>query len=290
MEMTDTEITKAATKYMGKPALMTAAVAFGAVFCWAVLFLLATVDIVSLWVALPIVSYLVYVTYTPFHEAVHNNIAGTNRSLRWLNELTGYVVANVLGVSFTMHKYAHMAHHRHTNVAGEDPDRVYTGRHLYDLFTSGSKMLLNEYRDYFTNAFPRASFREKATVVLELTATVGWRVWLGFYFPLEVFVLGVVANVLGVTLLGYIFAWIVHTPFNQTERFKDTSTILLPKLVHGPVTVLWLWQNYHSIHHLFPKVPFFQYRKLFEDIRYGMEERGAPIVVLGTTRRDIALA
>ena len=234
----------------------------------------------SVWVALPLVAYLVYVTYTPLHEAVHNNIAGQHRHLRWLNELTGYLVANVLGVSFTMHKAAHLTHHRHTNLRGEDPDLVYSGHQLYDAFTGGSKMVWNEYRDYFQRVFPRASRAEQRAVVLELVVAIGWRVGLGIYFPVEVIVLGVVANVLGVTLLGYIFAWVVHTPFNETERFKDTATILLPRWLHTPVTWVWLWQNYHSIHHLFPRVPFYRYAKLFEEIREGMAERGAPIVEL----------
>jgi len=268
---------------MGKRALGTVALAFGAVGLWAVVFALSVSDVISVWIALPLAAYLVYVTYTPLHEAVHNNIAGRHRNLRRLNELTGYMVANVLGVSFTMHKAAHMAHHRHTNLRGEDPDLVYSGLQLYDAFTGGSKMIWNEYADYFQRVFPNASSREKGTVVAELIVAIGWRVGLGIYFPLEVIVLGLLANVLGVTLLGYIFAWVVHTPFNETERFKDTATILLPGWIHKPVTWAWLWQNYHSIHHLYPKVPFYQYAKLFDEIREGMAERGAPIVEL--TRR-----
>ena len=94
--------------------------------------------------------------------------------------------------------------------------------------------------------------------------------------------LGVLANVAGVTLLGFLFAWVVHTPFEETDRYRDTATILLPKPLHGPLTRLWLWQNYHAIHHLFPRVPYYRYDRLFDEIRPGMAERGAPIIELGT--------
>ena len=285
--MQDAEIARAAGKYMGRAAPGTVVLAFASVGLWALLFFLSVTGELSVWLALPLVAYLVYATYTPLHEAVHNNIAGQHRSLRWLNELTGYTVANILGVSFTMHKAAHMAHHRHTNTRGKDPDLVYTGDQLYDAFTGGPKMVWNEYRDYFTRVFPGASTGEKSAVLTELALAVGWRAALGVYFPLEVLVLGVLANVLGVMLLGYIFAWVVHTPFNETARYRDTATLLMPGWLHWPMTTLWLWQNYHSIHHLFPRVPFYKYAALFGDIEDGMVERGAPIVRLTLRGREI---
>jgi beta-carotene hydroxylase len=119
-------------------------------------------------------------------------------------------------------------------------------------------------------------------VLLEISVFVGWRVALAMNgFAVEVLVLAVLANIAGVTLLGYLFAWIVHTPFDKTERYRDTATILLPSPIHGLLTRLWLWQNYHSIHHLFPRVPYYRYGILFDEIRTGMEERGAPVVDLG---------
>jgi len=289
-EMTDAEITRAATRYMGNPALATVGLAIAAVGCWGALLALSVTDQISVWLALPPAAYLVYATYTPLHEAVHKNIAGRDRRLARLNDLTGYVVASILGVSYTMHKAAHMAHHRHTNVQGDDPDLVYSGNQFYDALTGGPKIVWNEYRDYFQRVYPRASSSEKRTVIVEILIALAWRAGLGYLFPLEFLVLGVLANVLGVMILGYIFAWVVHTPFNQTQRFRDTATILISGPLHKPLTWLWLWQNYHSIHHLFPRVPFFRYAELFDDIRDGMLERGAPIRVLSLKGRRLQSA
>lgn len=286
MLMTDVEITNAAARYMGHWALWTVVLAFGAVGLWVLLFLGVVNGHLSVWLALPLASYLIYTTYTPLHEAVHNNISGRNTRLRWLNELTGYIVANMLGISFTMHKAAHLAHHRHTNIAGKDPDLVYSGNEPYDALTGGVKLVVNEYRDYFQRVFPHASKQERAIVIAELLVAVGWRLGLGLAFPMEVVVLALIANLLGVTFLVYMFAWIVHAPFDQTERFKDTVTILLPAWIHKPATWFWLWQNYHSIHHLYPRVPFYLYAKLFEEIRDGMYERGAPIISLTSRGRE----
>jgi len=281
MKMTDIEITKAATHYMGKPALATVYLALFSVGAWCLAFVLVVQEVLHIGVAFVLVSYLVYSTYTPLHEAVHKNISGKSRDLIWLNEVVGYLVASILGVSYTMHKAAHMRHHQNTNVPERDPDFVFSGNHLRDLLTGGVKIIANEYRDYFSDVFPNAERKEKLIVIGEICTFVGIRVLLAIEYPVETMLLGVLTNIAGVTLLGYIFACVVHSPFDETERFRDTSTILMPKAIHGIVTRLWLWQNYHSIHHLFPRVPFFQYQQLFEEIEDGMKERGSPIVRLG---------
>ena len=280
--MTDTDITKQAATHMGDASWPTVWLALASVTAYFGLIALVAAGSLPLILAFLLGSYLVYATYTPLHEAVHRNICGRHRSLLWLNNMIGYLVATVLGVSFTMHRAAHMAHHRATNVAGEDPDLVTTERSAWAVLTCGSKMVVSEYRDYFTRVFPRAPVSERITVLLEILVFVGWRVALAMNgLAVEVLVLAVFANIAGVTLLGYLFAWIVHTPFDETERFRDTATILLPPAIHGLLTRLWLWQNYHSIHHLFPRVPYYRYGVLFDEIRAGMEERGAPIVDYG---------
>ncbi len=280
--MTEADITRCATAYMGQISWPTMWLAVISVAVYFLLIGLSAAGWLPMLPAFLVSTYLVYATYTPLHEAVHRNICGRNRGLLWLNNLVGYLVATVLGVSFTMHRAAHMAHHRATNVAGEVPDLVTTERSLPAVLSCGSKMVLSEYRDYFTRVFPRAPSKEQLIVLIEIVSFVGWRVALAMNgFAMEVLVLAVLANVAGVTLLGFLFAWVVHTPFNETERYRDTSTILLPAPIHGLVTRLWLWQNYHAIHHLFPRVPYYRYGSLFDEIRPGMVERGAPIIDFG---------
>jgi len=280
--MTDTDISQHAATHMGEASWPTVWLAVASVLCYFLLIDLTAAGSLSLVLAFPLATYLVYATYTPLHEAVHRNICGRHRSLLWLNNLVGYLVATVLGVSYTMHRAAHMAHHRATNVEGEDPDLVTTDRSPLAIMTCGSKMVVSEYRDYFSRVFPRAPLKERVTVLVEIFFFIGWRIGLALNgYAAEVLVLAVLANIAGVTLLGFLFAWVVHTPFDQTERYRDTATIILPAPVHGILTHLWLWQNYHSIHHLFPRVPYYRYAMLFDDIRTGMVERGAPIIDFG---------
>jgi fatty acid desaturase len=279
--MNDAEIAKSAQAYMGKTAWPTALMAVFLILAYGVVFALGALRIWPLWLSCGLIAYLLYALYTPFHEAVHNNIFGKSTRLRFLNAMIGYVVASLLGIPFTVHRSAHMAHHRATNIAGKDPDHVFKNNSFWRVLSGSLLLMISEYGTYFGKVFPKENRRTQMIVVAELAVMISWRVGLALAgFPLAVLVLSVLANEIGIMLIGIFFAWIVHTPFDKTARFENTSTILLPRWIHGPITVLWLWQNYHSIHHLFPRVPFFHYARLFDEIREGMKERGAPIIDL----------
>jgi fatty acid desaturase len=42
-----------------------------------------------------------------------------------------------------------------------------------------------------------------------------------------------------------------------------------------------LGQDHHLIHHLYPRVPFYNYRKLFREISDSLIEQGASIQIAG---------
>ena len=274
--MKDLEIADRASIYRGEVGWTTAILMLATSITMIMVFILCIGGKLPLYLCLPLMSYLLFVVYTPLHEAVHNNISGRNLKLRGFNNGIGYFSGTLLGIPFTMHKAAHLTHHRKTNIAHEDPDFVSCSGFL-GVLSVGPRMVWNEWKHYILEIYPRSTIEEKRIVAFELLTLVSWRAALGFWFPVEVIVLTLIANFLAVVLLGYLFAWIVHQPYHDAERYRNTATILLPKLLHTPLTFLWLYQNYHSIHHLFPKVPFYRYRKVFESIRQGMIERGAPI-------------
>ncbi len=279
--MNDAVMSKLAQGYMGKIAWPTALMALALIGTYIAIFAMGVMHILPLWLCLLLIAYIVYALYTPFHEAVHNNIFGAAPKLKIINTWLGFAIGSLLGIPFTLHRSAHMAHHRATNIAGQDPDRVFSDNSVIKVLMGSLLIMSSEYSAYFRTVFPKENRRTRVAVIMEIVVMIGWRLGLALAgFPVEILVLAILANELGIMLIGVFFAWIVHTPFDKTARFENTSTILLPKWIHGPASFLWLWQNYHSIHHLFPRVPFYHYRQLFDEIREGMEERGAPIIDL----------
>ena len=234
----------------------------------------------SLWLAVPVVAVLTYLNYTILHESVHGSISGNRRSLRWINKAMGYMAAWILMIPLTAHRHEHIAHHRHTNDAATDPDFhiVQMRGSLAAALRATVRASINQFSYYSKNRWAVAPAKQNVILCLEVAAALIPRlaVFAAGYWAegLALFVLG---WLMGATVLLYLFAYLVHQPHDRTGRYVDTSTILLPRPLRTPFTWLWMFQNYHSIHHLFPRVPFYQYATLFDEIEDVMTAKGAPI-------------
>jgi len=57
-----------------------------------------------------------------------------------------------------------------------------------------------------------------------------------------------------------------------------------------PLEWFWLGQNLHSIHHLFPRVPFYKYHALHRDIEPVLQAQGTPIIGIFSREPVAALA
>jgi beta-carotene hydroxylase len=279
----DHQAIKAATAYMGGVAWLTVGLALACFAGFLAVVYGAVTGALPLWLGALLFAVLVYAAYTPMHDAVHGSIAGKRRGLVWLQKLIGYLMGFMLIIPFTAHRYEHLAHHRHTNDPERDPDSQISdmGRSPLHALLAAYRLLVGQVLFYCRQRWGVAPWSEKAVLILELCVALGLRVAVfasGYW--LEGVMLFVVGYSLGACLLAYLFAYIVHRPHDQVGRYVDTSTIQLARWGNGLLTWCWLFQNYHSIHHLFPKVAFYQYRNLFEDIEPIMRAKGAPMYVL----------
>ena len=233
-----------------------------------------------------LMTLLTYMSYTVLHDAAHGSINGGHKSLRWVNEAMGYLAAWVLGIPLTAHRHEHLAHHRNTNHADNDPDHVVANmaRSPFHAVWAAVRVVAGQYTYYMKHRWNVSPRGQNIRFCLEITTALGLRVLLiALGLGWEGAALFVLAGVGGVMVLMYLFAYIVHTPHNAVGRYVDTSTIIAPGLRGTLVTYLWGFQNYHSIHHLFPRVPFYQYRKLFDEIGEIMIARGAPVYALSVS-------
>jgi beta-carotene hydroxylase len=237
-----------------------------------------------LWAGMLIMAVLTYMAYTVVHEAVHGSISGSHQQLRWVNECLGYCAAWIMMIPLTAHRHEHLAHHRHTNDPSDDPDYAVADmmRSPWQPIRAVVGIVLGQYRYYFSKRWGKGPRSQDVRFCLELVAAIGIRLaFMAQGFWLEGFMLFLVAGLAGVMLTMYLFAYVVHHPHKATGRYVDTSTFDVPGAWGSVVTTLWLYQNYHSIHHLFPRVPFYRYRELFYEIEPVMVSRGAPISVWG---------
>lgn len=270
----------AAREHMGGLALPTVALTFAVVTLVITNFALFTAGVIPLWAAILIYGGLTYMSYTPLHEAAHGNINGKHEGLKWLNDLCGYLVAPLIMVPYASHTVEHFTHHRHTNQADKDPDNVVRsmGDNPWLFIWTGFKFLWVQNSFFYRHAWGTATLRERAIYCAELGLSIGWRIAFGVLAAREGTVLLLVAGYLtGAFFTAYWFAYRPHHPYRNEQRYRNTNSLIMPRWMK-PVEWFWLGQNLHSIHHLFPRVPFYKYHALHREIEPIMRAHGTPII------------
>lgn len=243
-------------------------------------------DLLPLWAAIPIYAALTYMSYTPLHEAAHGNIHGGDDRRQWVNDLCGYLVAPLITVPFSTHKVEHFTHHRYTNQPDKDPDYVVSGmRHGFVAFvTHAVQFLWMQNTFLFREYWATASRRERAVYWAEVLVAIGWRVAFLLLVPTAAAVaLLLIGYVGGAFFTAYWFAYRPHLPYEQPARYRNTNSLIMPAWMK-PFEWFWLGQNLHSIHHLFPRVPFYRYHALHRRIEPIMRAHGTPVIGIFSRR------
>jgi len=239
---------------------------------------LAALDLLPLWVAGPITGVCVYAIYTPLHEAVHQNIHGTAKGWAWLNPAVGHLAAFFLMHSYEMHKTIHLTHHRETNNPDLDPDHWVAAGNPFMVCLRSMGIFVGYFvycrRHWRNPALRRAYWIGLRDTGLTLAAVVA----LGAVAGWEVAVFGyLVPALFAAMVLALLFDYVVHTPHQARSRFENTRVFEFAGGLDTLVTWAYLQQNYHGIHHAFPRIPFTRYRTFFRATRSDVEAAGLPV-------------
>lgn len=272
--------------FAGELAWPTALMGVGSAVGLATSAALALTGVIPMALAAAISTVCAYVAFTPAHEAAHGNIAGRHTEHRWLDEVVGWISGLVLFAPFSAFKVIHLTHHSHTNDAERDPDFWVAGNNPLSIALRCLTIVPHYYSDFLVGPTSKTAAAKKArvsTVGVLGTLVAGMIAAAAAGYGVELLVLWVGPAVVASGMLAFAFDWLPHQPHNVQGRFRDTRIVLFPGL-----ETLLLGQNYHLMHHLFPRVPFYSYRACFEAMRPELEAKGAPIVDLrpGAGRLD----
>lgn len=269
-----------AKHYMGHMAWPTMLLTLCVVIAfWGTLALFAN-GLLSPWLAFFACAVLTYMSYTPLHEAAHGNIHGHQDKYKWLNDLCGYLVAPIIAIPYASHRVEHFTHHRYTNQADKDPDFVVSNmsKGALAFILTIFKFLWTQNSFFVKHGWDHASRKERGIYCLEVMASLGWRIaFLALVDQPGTAAVVLLGYVLGGMFTAYWFAYRPHFPYDQTERYRTTSSLIMPRWMK-PLEWFWLGQNLHSVHHLFPRVPFYHYHALHRDIEPVLKAHNTPIV------------
>ncbi|MEC9369456.1 MAG: fatty acid desaturase, partial [Pseudomonadota bacterium] len=275
--------------YQGMVAWPSVFLGLGLVSAFLAVCALGATGVIPLWVGLILNSLILYAIQTPLHEACHGNIAGRDSRLMWLNHLIGYLCGACLLHEYRAFRHMHLMHHRDTNDEELDPDHWVDVKHpLNVLFRCLT--IVPYYHHFF---FKRVALRPDQPTNFKVTVHVlaayfvlyGIAYWLSvFGYWREVLALWLVPHWLGSALIIYFFAYLTHQPHVTKERFRDTNVFWVRGKVLEPlVNWTYLFQNFHLIHHLFPRIPFYLYGRVFRDLRPVLDRAGSRIFEFGRT-------
>jgi fatty acid desaturase len=274
------EALTAAKQYMGQVSWPTIGLTLFVLLAYCANLALFASGALNPWLATAIMAALTHMSYTPVHEAVHGNISGKHDNLRWLNNACGYLMAPLIGNSYSSHHLEHFTHHRYTNQPGKDPDFIVHAMRggLLAVVITLFKFFWMQNSFFVVHHWAKASLKERAIYCTEVAFSLGWRI----AFLSLVTVPGTAWVILFGYLLGglfstYWFAYRPHAPYRESARYRNTNSLIMPGWTK-PVAWFWLGQDLHSIHHLFPRVPFYHYAALHRDIEPILRAQGTPII------------
>jgi len=233
------------------------------------------------WVALPVSSLLIYFIFTPLHEAIHGNIAGRHKQWRWLELVIGHISGFVLLAPYPGLERLHLHHHQHTNDPAEDPDFWVRSNNFLMVVLRCMAIqpayIWHLYRLAKDPVGKRAFAYEMAYVALFAVVVVA-AFELGFGPELLLF--WVLPGYIGVVLCPLFFDWPVHHPHQDRGRYSDSAILLFPKPIRFVVDLLFCGHSYHLMHHLYPRIPFYDYGTAYYALARELPATGAKIKLL----------
>jgi len=269
--------------YQGMVAWPTVILAAGIAASFALVCTLGTIGIIPLWVGLILNTLILYADQTPLHEACHGNIAGKDSKYLWLNHLVGFVCGSILLHEYKAFRYKHLAHHRDTNDAELDPDHWVAVKGPFKVAWRCLTIVFWYHRFFWKHIAFHAHIPGMRPLAIHIV--VMHALYYGLALGLsvmgywrEVLMLWIFPHILASALIIYFFAYLTHKPHEIHERYRDTNIFWVRgKIIEPVVNWLYLFQNFHLIHHLFPRIPFYLYGNAFRDLKPVLDREHAHI-------------
>ena len=262
--------------------------AHAGMFAWPTLLLLVAVlgaevalwwaaltERLPLWAASALAVLPSYAAFTVAHEAAHENIHGGRPALKRLNDLCGWISGVFLVAPYSAFRVIHLTHHAHTNDPERDPDHWVVGSGALSIAARCWSIVPHYYYDFLVGQTSRSEDARQwraATIAATLLMIAALVAAVASGYGLWALALWILPAWIASGFLALVFDWLPHHPHQVQARFLDTRVLLIRGL-----TWPLFWQNYHLIHHLYPRVPFYRYGTCFVQVRPLLERRGAPI-------------
>ena len=244
---------------------------------------LSTVTLVAL------LSILQFMIFTPGHDSAHGSVSSNS----FINGLVGRLSFEFMGpiAVFAGWRFLHLQHHKFTNHPDRDPDKYACGGPTFLLplrwFTT-----IAQYVVFLLNSLDggEVTLAEKVECVVDLTLNLLVCV-LSYDFGCfyQVYYYWILPSFFCHGLLVFFFDFLPHYRHHTTpveDRYQTTSNIETYSFLEPLLTAFLHYQNYHMIHHLHPKIPFYRYKAKWNSRVEELKERGCPKLIWKLSKQN----
>jgi fatty acid desaturase len=231
---------------------------------------------ISLGVACLIKAISGYYLTTPIHDSVHGAVFRNKH----FNDLFGHVVT--MGYSwfgsFILFRRVHLRHHAYANDSEKDPDTlVYKGG--INIFTVWFFWDFIFVYDYLKESRQRP-LKEVISILLPAVVVLPIVITVFIAYPEEMFFLWFLPSRITNWLFACTSMYLPHYPHKVSVRENPFQSSVNIRAEKGEwlLDLVWANQNWHLSHHLYPRVPFYRYKKIWF-ARYHKHMKENPAVV-----------
>ena len=228
-----------------------------------------------------------YCLFTVFHDAAHRALGQSAALNDWVGRIS--TLALFQAPIFRAFRFIHMQHHRFANETdGRDPDAYTGGGPRWLLPLRWATVDFHYYRFYCSH-WSRRPEAERREILLTLLS--GASACIGLMLAgagQELLLYWVLPGRLAIVFLAFAFDYLPHNPRRATEQENPWQATNNRMGQEWLMTPLLLGQNYHLVHHLYPRAPFYRYTRIWRRGKSGFRKHNPLLVdLLGRELRDI---
>lgn len=215
--------------------------------------------LIPLWLGCFINCIAMYYLFSPQHDSMHNAVFKSARA----NNISLFLAVLPV-VPFATGQFLrmmHMQHHRFTNDE-LDPD-LEMAKNKRNAFFGWFLWGFNYQRMYKLNkqSYPNMN---RLTSLWDSTVPLICAIVLVYYFKWTAIFLWLVPTFVMSWLICFVFMYLPHHPHRVKHKDQPYKATIIFKGYEWLLSPLMANQNYHLVHHLYPTVPFYRYRKVWE--------------------------
>lgn len=229
----------------------------------------------SPWITVPIGATVTFLMFSVLHEATHHAVSTDTR----VNDAFGHLSMPfvVPWATYPLLKFIHIEHHRNTNESKSiDPDAWTEGPWWQLPFRWATVDLW--YLVFYLRRIPTRPRGEVAAELALFAAVMGvFGTLVASGYGAELVWFALVPQRVGLLVLAWWFDYLPHNGLTATSREDKYRATRVRVGGERLLTPLFVYQNYHLVHHLHPSIPFYRYVRAWRRNEQAYLDRNAAI-------------